>query len=145
MRSRWYTKNLSSWARRQSRRGVSPSPTGAPGPPCLLAPSGCTHRGRRICWWISLPAVGRAPLSRKHTHHLPRRRRTAGFPARSACFFSRNNVFFSQQFNQNSVFQPVLAKIQQAKWGHAPAAPVVLEDGDALGFEVNATHCDEPS
>jgi len=30
-------------------------------------------------------------------------------------FFSRNSVFLSQQFSQNSVFQPVSAKIQQAE------------------------------
>ena len=30
----------------------------------------------------------------------------------SASFFSRNSVFLSQQFSQNSVFQPVSAKIQ---------------------------------
>ena len=32
--------------------------------------------------------------------------------------FSHNSVFLSQQFSQNSVFQPVSAKIQQAEWSH---------------------------
>ena len=32
-------------------------------------------------------------------------------------FFSRNNIFLSQQFSQNNVFQLVSAKIQQAERG----------------------------
>jgi len=32
-------------------------------------------------------------------------------------FFSWNNVFLSQQFHQNSIFQPVSAKIQQVERG----------------------------
>jgi len=36
----------------------------------------------------------------------------------SASFFSRNSIFLSQQFNQNSVFQPVSAKILSAERGH---------------------------
>ena len=36
----------------------------------------------------------------------------------SAYFFSRNSIFLSQQFSQNSILQPVSAKIQQAEWGH---------------------------
>ena len=35
----------------------------------------------------------------------------------SAYFSSRNGVFLSQQFSQNSVFQPVLAKFQTSERG----------------------------
>jgi len=35
----------------------------------------------------------------------------------SVSFFSRNSVFLSQQFSQNSVFQPVLAKFQTSERG----------------------------
>jgi len=40
------------------------------------------------------------------------------YSACSVCFFSRNSFFLSQQFNQNNVFQPVSAKIQQAEHDH---------------------------
>ena len=33
------------------------------------------------------------------------------------CFCSRNSIFLSQQFSQNSVFQTILAKFQQAEQG----------------------------
>ena len=39
-------------------------------------------------------------------------------PTCSACFFSRNIVFLSQQFSQKQCFQPVSAKIQQSERGH---------------------------
>ena len=35
----------------------------------------------------------------------------------SASFFSKNSVFFSQQFSRNSIFQPVLAKFQTSERG----------------------------
>ena len=34
-------------------------------------------------------------------------------PAYSACFFSRNSIFLSQQINQNSVFQPSFSQPEQ--------------------------------
>jgi len=37
------------------------------------------------------------------------------YPVCSASFFSRNSVSLSQHFNQNSVFQPLSAKFQQAE------------------------------
>ena len=36
----------------------------------------------------------------------------------SASFFSAGTVFFSHNNSDNNIFQPVLAKFQQAKWGH---------------------------
>ena len=36
----------------------------------------------------------------------------------SAPFFSRNSVFLSQHFSQNSVFQPLSAKLQTSERGH---------------------------
>ena len=40
-------------------------------------------------------------------------------PACLASFFSRNSVFLSQQFSQNSIFQSVSAKFQQTEQGHS--------------------------
>ena len=37
------------------------------------------------------------------------------YPVCSASFFNQNNVFLSQQYNKNNIFQSVSAKIQQAK------------------------------
>jgi len=39
------------------------------------------------------------------------------YSACSASFFSQNSIFLSQHFSQNSVFQPISAKIQQAEQG----------------------------
>ena len=44
----------------------------------------------------------------------------------SDCFFNQNRIFFSQPFSQNSIFQPVSAKIQQVKRGQSCSSPRVI-------------------
>ena len=49
--------------------------------------------------WTQLKKLSKGPV------------RLTPYSACSASFFSRNSVFLSQQFSQNSVFQPVSSKI----------------------------------
>ena len=45
----------------------------------------------------------------------------------SACFFSRNSVFLSQQFSRNSVFQSVSAKVQSSERSHTDKGQVATQ------------------
>ena len=45
--------------------------------------------------------------------------RLTPYSARSACFFSQNSIFLSQQFSQNSVFQPIFSKPNRASSLHS--------------------------
>ena len=88
--------------------------------------------------WGSIPHTGYLAGSSKHAegrppHVLPESMpflllrllfsarigpvRLTTYPTCSASFFSRNNIFLSQHFSQNSIFQPISAKIQQAERG----------------------------
>ena len=69
-------------------------------------------------------------------------------PACSACFFSRNSVFFSQQFSQNSIFQVVSAKFQQAEQGYGTLTCVLMKESTnflSLENSNNALRCKSTS
>ena len=68
---------------------------------------GSLHLIRQICI-VSLYV----PLS---SERLIEPVRLTPYSTCSACFFSRNSVFLSQQFSHNSVFQPVLVKFQTSE------------------------------